>query len=109
MKVILAVAMLTAAAAVADECPEYLQGEYRKLHSSDSVNLCELMAGKTALVVNTASHCGFTPQFEALEAVHQAYQAKGLVVLGVPSDDFKQAAETEAEEATICFTNYGVS
>ncbi len=94
---------------MAEECPAYLQGEYRKLHSADSVSLCDLLQGAPALVVNTASHCGFTPQFEALEAVHQKYKDQGLVVVGFASDDFKQAAKSEEEAATICYTNYGVS
>ena len=55
----------------ASACPEYLKGEYRKLHSKDSVNICELMENKTVLVVNTASHCGFTSQFKELEALHK--------------------------------------
>lgn len=93
----------------AADCPAYLQGEYRKLHASESANLCELLNGKSALVINTASHCGFTPQFEALEAVHQQYKDKGLVVVGFASDAFKQAAKSEEEAATICYTNYGVT
>lgn len=98
-----------ATTASADECPEYLQGEYRKLHSSETANLCELLQGKSALVVNTASHCGFTPQFKGLEALYQQYREQGLVVVGFASDDFKQAAKSEEEAATICYTNYGVT
>lgn len=97
------------ALAQAASCPAYLEGEYRKLHSTENANLCELLAGKDALIVNTASHCGFTPQFEALEALHQEYAEQGLVVVGFASDDFKQAAKSEEEAATICYTNYGVS
>lgn len=95
--------------AATNACPDYLSGEYRKLHSSSLVNLCELLNNKPALVVNTASHCGFTKQFEGLEALHQKYQEQGLMVVGFASDDFKQAAKSEEEAATICFTNYGVS
>lgn len=90
-------------------CPDYLQGEYRKLHSSDQVNLCQLVENKPVLVVNTASHCGFTKQFKGLEAVHQRYQNEGLVVIGFASNDFDQEAKDEAEAADICFTNFGVS
>ncbi len=60
----------------------------RKLHSSERVDLCTLTAGKTVLAVNTASNCGFTPQFKSLEALHKKYQNQGLVVIGFPSDDF---------------------
>ncbi len=90
-------------------CPDYLQGDYRKLHSKDSVNLCELTENKTVLIVNTASHCGFTSQFKELEALHKQYQEKGLVVVGFASDDFKQEAKDEEEAAGICFLNYGVT
>lgn len=110
MKPFVVTALLLAfAGTAAAECPDYLEGDYRRLHASDNVNLCELLDGKTALVVNTASHCGFTGQFEALEAVHQDYKDEGLVVVGFASDDFKQEAETEEEAATICYTNYGVT
>lgn len=93
----------------AAECPAFLDHELRKLHSSESVNLCDMAAGKPMLVVNTASHCGFTGQFEGLEAVHQAYREKGLVVVGFASDDFRQEAATEEEAASVCFKNFGVS
>ncbi len=90
-------------------CPEYMQGEYRKLHSKDNVNICELMENRAVLVVNTASHCGFTSQFKGLEALHKKYQDKGLVVIGFASDDFKQEDADEAKAAEICYLNYGVT
>jgi glutathione peroxidase len=97
-----------ATASAAASCPKFLDQEYRKLHSSDSVNLCTLAAGKPLLIVNTASHCGFTPQFKGLEEAHQKYKDRGLVVIGFASDDFNQEAKDEAEAATMCFINYGV-
>lgn len=90
-------------------CPDYLQGEYRKLHSSASLDLCELTDNRPVLVVNTASHCGFTSQFEGLEALYQHYKDKGLVVVGFASDDFKQEDASEEKAAEICFVNYGVT
>lgn len=94
---------------VAANCPDYLNVEARKLHSTENVNLCELTQGKAVLIVNTASHCGFTPQFEALEALHKQYTDKGLVVIGFPSDDFFQEEKDEAKTADVCFINYGVT
>lgn len=89
-------------------CEGFYNVEMRKLRSQETVDLCQY-AGKPLLVVNTASHCGYTPQFKELEAIHQAYKDDGLVVLGFPSDSFNQEAITEAEIADVCYVNYGVS
>jgi glutathione peroxidase len=93
----------------ADACPEFLNQEFRKLHSTETVNLCSLYQGKPLLIVNTASHCGYTKQFSGLEALYQEYQGQGLEIIGFASDDFKQAAKSEKEAATICYKNYGVT
>ncbi len=104
-----AVLALTLSGGVTAACPDYLDHEMRRLHSKEDVNLCEVTAGKPMLIVNTASHCGYTPQFKGLEALHQAYKDRGLVVVGFASDSFKQEADSEAEAADVCFVNYGVS
>ena len=66
--------------------------------------------GRPVLVVNVASFCGFTPQYKQLQQLHETYGPKGLVVLGVPSNDFgAQEPKTEAEIAKFCETSYGVS
>ena len=66
--------------------------------------------GKAMLIVNTASACGFTPQFGGLEALHKSYGAKGLVVLGFPCNQFgAQDSGSNGEIAEFCEMNYGVS
>jgi glutathione peroxidase len=100
--------LLYAPFASAGSCPAFLDHDFRKLHSDQQINLCTAYAGKPLLIVNTASHCGYTPQFQALEALHEKYQNRGLVVVGFPSDDFNQEAKDEAETAAVCFINYGV-
>jgi glutathione peroxidase len=65
--------------------------------------------GKVILLVNTASQCGYTPQYKALQALHDKYAKQGLVILGVPSNDFGQQEPGTSEEiAEFCSKNYGV-
>lgn len=67
-------------------------------------------AGKVILVVNTASKCGFTPQYEGLELLHKEFSSKGLVILGFPCNQFgKQEPGTEKDIAEGCLINYGVT
>jgi glutathione peroxidase len=89
-------------------CPAILQHEFLRLQDEAPQNLCQY-AGKAVLVVNTASYCGFTSQYEGLEALYAKYQSKGLVVLGFPSNDFgKQEPGSSKEIADFCFNTYGV-
>jgi glutathione peroxidase len=101
--------LLLFSAGVAADCAELLDYEHRGLATSETTHLCEAFEGQVILVVNTASQCGFTPQFEGLEALYQAYREQGLVVLGFPSNAFKQELEDEKDTADMCYLNYGVS
>lgn len=91
------------------ECADFLSHDVRKLRSTEQINLCDAFAGKALLIVNTASRCGFTPQFSGLEELYQRYKDRGLAVIGVPSNDFKQAAPDEETAAKVCYINYGVT
>ncbi|MFT6590055.1 MAG: glutathione peroxidase [Rhodoferax sp.] len=89
-------------------CPAILQQQFSRLQDEAPQNLCQY-AGKAVLVVNTASYCGFTTQYQGLEDLYAKYQAKGLVVLGFPSNDFgKQEPGSSKEIADLCFNTYGV-
>jgi glutathione peroxidase len=88
-------------------CPPLLD---RKMQTLDerTQSLCDY-AGKVLLVVNTASQCGFTPQYEGLEALYRKYKARGLVVLGFPMNDFGgQEPSSNKEISTFCVNEYAI-
>lgn len=89
-------------------CPALWQKIFPRLQDDKPQDLCQYR-GKVALVVNTASYCGFTSQYEGLERVYARYQAQGLVVLGFPSNDFgRQEPGNGKQIADFCFNTYGV-
>jgi glutathione peroxidase len=98
---------VTAPAAPAAACPALLNQSFPRLQDEKSQSLCQY-SGKVLLVVNTASYCGFTPQYEGLEALYSKYASKGLVVLGFPSNDFNQESSDKSKIADLCFNTYGV-
>jgi glutathione peroxidase len=69
----------------------------------------DAMRGRAVLVVNTASLCGFTDQYAGLQALHETYGPRGLTVIGVPSDDFRQELGSEEDVAEFCEVNYGLT
>ena len=109
-KLLTGAALLLASTLVsANECPDVLKHMKRKLNSQEVVNLCEANEGKAVLIVNTASKCGFTPQFEGLEALYTNYKDQGFVVLGFPSNSFAQEYSDESKTAELCELTYGVN
>ncbi|MBR7782156.1 glutathione peroxidase [Undibacterium luofuense] len=112
-KWLLALGLMQAVAlpALADDaasCPAVLNHSFNRLQDDAPQNLCQYK-GKVALVVNTASYCGFTKQYEGLEKLYARLQDKGLVILGFPSNDFgKQEPGSSKEIADFCFNTYGV-
>ena len=102
-----ATASTAAAAATPASCPALLRHTVPRLQDEKPQALCQY-AGKVLLVVNTASYCGFTSQFEGLQALNAKYAARGLVVLGFPSNDFKQEDADAKKTADVCFSTYGV-
>ncbi|MEO6017828.1 MAG: glutathione peroxidase [Polaromonas sp.] len=91
----------------ATSCTGLLQQTFLRLQDEKPQSLCQY-SGKVVVVVNTASFCGFTPQYEGLEALYAKYRDKGLVVLGFPSNDFSQETGSNKEIADFCENTFGV-
>jgi glutathione peroxidase len=106
--VLLGALSLQPAAAAESTCPALLNYTVPRLQDETPQNLCQY-GGRVILVVNTASYCGYTPQYEGLEKLHARYAARGLTVLGFPSNDFGgQEPKRNNEIAEFCFNTYGV-
>ncbi|WP_299202442.1 glutathione peroxidase [uncultured Amphritea sp.] len=90
-------------------CPDILNYEFKRLGKETRENLCEHYRGKLLLVVNTASKCAYTPQYDGLEKLYRDYAAAGLVVLGFPSNDFAgQEPGSEQQILDFCRVTYNV-
>ena len=107
--VFLSLAGLAMAAQLHASCASSLDFSFRPLAGKTPIKLCEQFGGKVLLVVNTASKCGYTKQYEGLEALHANYSGKGFAVLGFPSNQFGgQEPGTEEQIQEFCTLTYGV-
>ncbi len=93
-------------AMASESCSELYNHQFKTLDGKD-FNLCDYQE-QPILVVNTASKCGFTPQFEALENMYKQYRSQGLLVIGFPSNDFKQELGDDKKIGDFCKMTYGV-
>ena len=101
-------AVATTAAGGSNACPALLRHTFNRLQTGESQTLCQFQ-GKVLVVVNTASYCGYTKQYEGLEAMYRKYKDRGLVVVGFPSNDFgNQEPGSNKDIAEFCRTTYGV-
>ncbi len=107
MLVLLTLLALLPRIGFAASCPALLDHKFNRLQDEAPQDLCQY-AGKVTLVVNTASYCGFTSQYEGLEKLYAKYQGKGLVILGFPSNDFSQEPDENKKIADFCYNTYGV-
>lgn len=99
---------VSAAAPEPGNCPAVLRQQFKRLQDEARQDLCQY-AGKVVLVVNTASFCGFTGQYEGLESLYARLGPQGLVVLGFPSNDFGQQEPGNSRQiADFCFNTYAV-
>ena len=109
MRTIAALCTILFAATAFSASGSLLDQDFRRLASDEVVNLADAYGGKVILVVNTASKCGNTPQYDGLEKLYEEYRDDGLVVLGFPSNDFfGQEPGTEEEIQEFCRLTYGV-
>jgi glutathione peroxidase len=105
-KIVLSTILLTATAMANAACSELYNHQFTTLQG-EKINLCDYQ-DKPILVVNTASKCGFTPQFESLEGLYSKYKDKGLLVIGFPSNDFRQELSNDKQIGDFCKQTYAV-
>ena len=104
---LISVALLAISSAAMAACPRLLDRQMQTLDERTQ-SLCDY-AGKVVLVVNTASECGYTPQYEGLEALYRKYRARGLVVLGFPMNDFGgQEPGSNKQIGEFCVNEYAI-
>lgn len=107
--VVASLLMISSQHALAANCPETLNVSKKRLAEDSVVNLCQAYQGKVVLIVNTASKCGYTYQYEGLESLYRKYKDRGLVVLGFPSNNFAdQEPGTEKQIQRFCRQTYSI-
>jgi glutathione peroxidase len=105
---LVALVLAMPSSAAESPCPSVLDQKLANLQD-ESVSLCQF-SGKVLLLVNTASECGYTPQYEGLEKLYRRYRDRGFVVLGFPANDFgSQEPGSNKDIAQFCRLNYGVT
>jgi glutathione peroxidase len=105
-KIALSITLLTVTHMANAACSELYNHQFTTLQGG-KINLCDYQ-DKPIIVVNTASKCGFTPQFESLEGMYSKYKDKGLLVIGFPSNDFKQELSDDKQIGDFCKQTYAV-
>ena len=105
-KIVLSTILLAVTAMANAACSELYNHQFTTLQG-EKINLCDYQ-DKPILVVNTASKCGFTPQFESLEGLYSKYKDKGLLVIGFPSNDFRQELSNDKQIGDFCKQTYAV-
>ncbi|MDA0227125.1 MAG: glutathione peroxidase [Proteobacteria bacterium] len=100
--------MMAATGLAYGACPSLLDHRFARLQDGAPQSLCQFQ-NKVLLVVNTASYCGFTSQYEGLVKLYEEKKDQGLVVLGFPSNDFSQEPGSNEQVADLCFNTYGVA
>lgn len=90
-------------------CPSLLKYQQAPLEGGEPIDFCKAYQGQVILAVNTASQCGYTGQLKGLEALYQRYKGQGLVVLGFPSNDFKQEYANAEKTNAVARKEYGVT
>jgi glutathione peroxidase len=105
-KIVVSTILLTVTYMANAACSELYNHQFTTLQGT-KINLCDYQ-DKPVLVVNTASKCGFTPQFESLEGMYSKYKDKGLLVIGFPSNDFRQELSDDKQIGDFCKQTYAV-